>query len=42
MDPLPAEPGLGTLYNAAWMSTQNVEDEDLLLAELLKEEEIAT
>jgi L-alanine-DL-glutamate epimerase-like enolase superfamily enzyme len=35
MDPLPEEPGVGTLHDAAWMAEQIVEDEDGLLQELL-------
>ena len=31
MDPLPEEPGVGTLHNAKWMAEQIVEDEDGLL-----------
>ena len=42
MDPLPEEPGVGTLYNARWMADQAVEDEDGLLQELLTREEVAT
>ena len=42
MDPLPEEPGVGTLYDARWMAEQIVEDEDGLLKELLEREEVAT
>jgi L-alanine-DL-glutamate epimerase-like enolase superfamily enzyme len=38
MDPLPEEPGVGTLHNAPWMAEQIVEDEDGLLQELLARE----
>ena len=39
MDPLPEEPGVGTLHDARWMAEQIVEDEDGLLKELLAREE---
>jgi L-alanine-DL-glutamate epimerase-like enolase superfamily enzyme len=39
MEPLPEEPGFGTLYNAAWIERQIVEDEDGLLAQLTTREE---
>jgi hypothetical protein len=42
MDPLPEEPGFGTLYNAPWIAQQIVEDDDGLLAELLTDKETAT
>ena len=42
MDPLPEEPGFGTLYNASWMAEQIVEDDDGLLQELLTREEVVT
>jgi L-alanine-DL-glutamate epimerase-like enolase superfamily enzyme len=38
MEPLPEEPGFGTLYNAPWIAQQSVEDDDGLLAELLTKE----
>jgi L-alanine-DL-glutamate epimerase-like enolase superfamily enzyme len=34
MEPLPEEPGFGPLYNAEWMASQIVEDDDGVLAEL--------
>ena len=42
MEPLPEEPGVGTLHNARWIAEQIVEDEDGLLKELLTREEVAT
>jgi hypothetical protein len=39
MEPLPDEPGLGQQFNARWMAQQIVEDEDGLIADLLKREE---
>ena len=35
MDPLPEEPGFGTVFNAPWIAQQVVDDEDGLLAGLL-------
>jgi L-alanine-DL-glutamate epimerase-like enolase superfamily enzyme len=42
MEPLPEEPGFGTLFNARWIAEQIVEDEDGLLADLLTREETVT
>jgi L-alanine-DL-glutamate epimerase-like enolase superfamily enzyme len=42
MEPLPEEDGFGPLADAAWIRTQLVDDEDGLLAELTKREEIVT
>jgi L-alanine-DL-glutamate epimerase-like enolase superfamily enzyme len=42
MEPLPEEPGFGTLYNAPWIARQSVEDDDGLLADLSRKKEIAT
>jgi L-alanine-DL-glutamate epimerase-like enolase superfamily enzyme len=39
MEPLPDEPGFGTLFNAPWMAQQIFEDEDGLIADLLTREE---
>ena len=37
---LAAYKAVGTLYNARWIAEQIVEDDDGLLAELLKREEV--
>jgi L-alanine-DL-glutamate epimerase-like enolase superfamily enzyme len=42
MEPLPEEDGFGPLADAAWIGTQLVDDEDGLLAELTRREEIVT
>lgn len=39
MEPLPDEPGFGQMFNAPWMAQQVVEDEDGLIADLLRREE---
>jgi L-alanine-DL-glutamate epimerase-like enolase superfamily enzyme len=36
MEPLPEEPGFGPIFNAPWIAQQVVEDDDGLLADLLR------
>jgi L-alanine-DL-glutamate epimerase-like enolase superfamily enzyme len=42
MAPLEEEPGVGPIFNARWMAEQIVEDEDGLIAELNRREEMGT